>query len=65
MNNNQPRKKFLISERALNYLLRPVQVRKCNYPYSYAVENLGQQVTITVDGPWTYRKSFDFGFHRS
>jgi len=54
MNNNQPRKKFLISERGLNFLLRQVQVRKCNYPYSYDVENLGQQVTITVDGPWTF-----------
>lgn len=54
MNNNPPRKKFLISERAFNYLLRPVQVRKCNYPYSYNVENLGQHVTITVDGPWTF-----------
>jgi len=54
MNNNQPRKKFIISERALNYLIRPVQVRKCNYPYSYDVENLGQQVTITVNGSWTF-----------
>ena len=54
MSNNHSRKKFLISERALNYLLRPVQARKCNYPYSYDVENLGKQVTITVDGPWTF-----------
>ena len=54
MDNSQSRKKFLISERSLNFLLRPVQVRKCNYPYSYQVENLGQQVNITVDGPWTF-----------
>jgi len=54
MSNSHSRKIFLISERAFNYLLRPVQVRKCNYPYSYIVENLGQQVTITVDGPWIY-----------
>ena len=50
----QSRKKFLISERALNFLLRRVQVRKCNYPYSYVVENLGHPVTVTVDGPWTH-----------
>jgi len=54
MNNSHSRKKFLISERAFNYLLKPVQVRKCNYPYSYNVENLGQKVTIMVDGPWTF-----------
>jgi hypothetical protein len=29
-------------------------VRKCNYPYSYVVENLGLPVTVTVDGPWTH-----------
>jgi hypothetical protein len=54
MSNSHSKKKFLISERALNYLLRPVQVRQSNYPYSYDVENLGQKVTVTVDGPWTY-----------
>ena len=54
MSNSHSQKKFLISERGLNFLLRPVQVRQCNYPYSYTVENLGQKVTITVDGPWTF-----------
>jgi len=54
MSNSDSQKKFLISERALNYLLRPVQVRQCNYPYSYDVENLGQKVTVIVDGPWTF-----------
>ena len=54
MSNNHSRKKFLISERAFNYLLRPVQIRNCNYPHSYEVENLGQKVTVTVDGPWTF-----------
>ena len=48
------RNKFLITERSCNYILRPVQKRKCNYPYSYVVENLGQPVSVTVDRPWTY-----------
>ncbi len=46
--------KFLITERSCNYILRPVQVRKENYPYSYVVENLGQPVNVTVNRPWTY-----------
>jgi hypothetical protein len=68
MSNNQPYKnnnKFLISDRALNNILRPVQVRKCNYPYSYVIENLDQQVTVTVDRPWTfaYHLTLDFLGH--
>jgi len=51
---NKTKNKFLITERSCNYILRQVQARKCNYPYSYVVENLGQQVTVTVNGPWTY-----------
>jgi len=57
MSKHQPYKnnnKYLISERALNYILRPVQVRRCNYPYTYHVENLNQKVSVTVDRPWTY-----------
>ena len=54
MKSNHPHKKFLISERALNYILRPVQVNNRNYPYSYVIENLDQDVTVTVDGPWIY-----------
>ena len=57
MSNYPPEKnknKFLITERSCNYILRPVQVRKCNYPYSYVVENLGQPVNVTVNRPWTY-----------
>ena len=67
MNNIHPQKKILISERALNYILRPVQVRKCNYPYSYIIENLGKQVTVTVDRPWTYANHLilDFIGHES
>ena len=67
MSKHQPYKKILISERALNYILRPVQVRKCNYPYSYVIENLGKQVTVTVDRPWTYANHLilDFIGHES
>ena len=54
MKTNCSPKKFVISVRALNFILRPVQVRKCNYPYSYVIENLDRDVTVTVDGPWTY-----------
>jgi len=57
MSNYPPEKnknKYLISERSCNYILRQVQARKCNYPYSYVVENLGQPVNVTVNGPWTY-----------
>ncbi len=46
-------KKFLITERSLNYLLRPVQVRRVNYPYTYEVENMGKMVSVTVDKAWT------------
>jgi hypothetical protein len=45
--------KFLITERSLNYMLRPVQVRIQNYPYKYNVENLGEPVSVTVDRAWT------------
>jgi len=67
MSKHQPYKKILISERALNYILRPVQVRKCNYPYSYVIENLGKQVTVTVDRTWTYANHLilDFIGHES
>ena len=57
MSNYPPEKnknKFLITERSCNYILRPVQARKENYPYSYVVENLGQLVNVTVNRPWTY-----------
>lgn len=45
--------KFLITERSLNYILRPVQVRSQNYPYTYSVENLDEPVAIIVDQAWT------------
>ena len=45
--------KFLITERSLNYILRPVQVRSQNYPYTYSVENLDEPVSVTVDKAWT------------
>ena len=48
-NNN----KFLIKERSLNYILRPVQVRKENYPYTYSIENMDETVSVTVDRAWT------------
>jgi len=48
------RNKILITERSLNYILRPVQARRCNFPYTYHVENLNQKVSVTVDRPWTY-----------
>jgi hypothetical protein len=56
MSKNQPYKnidKFLITERSLNYILRPVQVRKENYPYTYIIENMGSKVAVTVDRSWT------------
>jgi len=56
MGKHQPYKntnKFLISERSLNYILRLVQVRKENYPYTYSIENMGNKVAITVDRAWT------------
>jgi hypothetical protein len=46
--------KFLITERSLNYILRPVQVRKDKYPHTYNIENMGSKVAITVDRAWTY-----------
>lgn len=57
MSKNNPYKnidKFLITERSLNYILRPVQVRKENYPYIYSIENMGSKVKITIDRAWTY-----------
>ena len=45
--------KFLITERSLNYILRPIQVRSQNYPYTYSVENLDETVSVTVDRAWT------------
>jgi hypothetical protein len=45
--------KFLITERSLNYILRPVQVRSQNYPYTYSVENMDEAVSVTVDRAWT------------
>jgi len=46
-------KKFLITERSLNYILRPVQVRKENYPYTYSIENMDKEVSVTIDRAWT------------
>ena len=57
MGKNNPYKnlsKFLITERSLNYILRPVQGRKENYPYTYTIENMGDDVAVTVDAAWTY-----------
>ena len=45
--------KFMITERSLNYILRPVQVRSQNYPYTYSIENLDETVSVTVDRAWT------------
>ena len=45
--------KFMITERSLNYILRPVQVRSQNYPYTYSVENLDETVSVSVDRAWT------------
>ena len=45
--------KFLITERSLNYILRPVQVRIQNYPYTYSIENMDEVVSVTVDRAWT------------
>ena len=57
MSKHQPYKnmnKFMITERSLNYILRPVQVRQRNYPHTYKIENLGNDENITVDRPWTF-----------
>ena len=56
MSNYPPEKnktKFLITERSCNYILRPVQARKENYPYTYRIENMGQEISVTVDRAWT------------
>jgi hypothetical protein len=56
MSNYPPEKnknKFLITERSCNYILRPVQARKENYPYTYRIANMGQEISVTVDGAWT------------
>ena len=46
--------KYLISERTLNYILRPVQARKNSYPYTYNIENFGEEISVSVDRAWTY-----------
>ena len=56
MSNYPPEKnknKFLITERSCNYILRPVQARKENYPYTYRIANMGQEISVTVDRAWT------------
>jgi hypothetical protein len=56
MSDNKPHEnnnKFLITERSLNYILRPVQVKSQNYPYTYSIENLDEKVSVTVDRAWT------------
>ena len=45
--------KFLITERSLNYILRPVRTRMNRYPYTYNVENMSENITVTVDRAWT------------
>ena len=57
-NNN----KFLITERSLNYILRPVQVRKENYPYTYCIKNMDETVSVTVDRAWTPNNHFILDF---
>jgi len=57
MSKRQPYKdinKYIISERSLNYILRPVQVRKENYPYTYYTENFDKEISVTVDRAWTF-----------
>jgi len=57
MSKHQPYKdinKFLITERSLDYILRPVRVRKENYPHTYISENLGEEISVTVDRAWTF-----------
>jgi len=56
MSKHQPHRnhnKFLITDRSLNYILRPVQVRKENYPYTYRIENMDEEISVTVDRAWT------------
>jgi hypothetical protein len=57
MSKHQPYKnmnKLLISERSLNYILRPVQARKNSYPYTYNIDNLDEKISVTVDRAWTW-----------
>ena len=42
--------KFLITERSLNYILRPVQVRFQNYPYTYSIENMDEAIEKCAPG---------------
>jgi len=56
MSNTKPYEninKFMITERSLNYILRPVQVRSQNYPYTYSIENMDETISVTVDSAWT------------
>ncbi len=56
MSKHQPYKnnnKFLITERSFNYIMRPVQVRKENYPHTYRIKNMDEEISITVDRAWT------------
>lgn len=56
MSRHQPYKnlnKFLITDRSSNHILRPVQVKKENYPYTYYVENLDADIVVTIDRAWT------------
>jgi hypothetical protein len=57
MSKHQPYKginKYIISERSLNYILHPVQARKNSYPYTYNIDNFGEELSVTVDRAWTY-----------
>lgn len=51
-NKENPRK-FLITERSMNHLLRPVYLRKASFPCLYRVENLGEGVEIGINQSWT------------
>jgi len=33
--------------------MRPVQVRKENYPYTYRIKNMDEEISVTVDRAWT------------
>jgi len=44
---------FLITERSFNYIMRLVQVRKANYPYTYRIQNMDEEISVTVDRAWT------------
>ena len=66
--------KFLITERSCNYILRPVQARKENYPHTYRIANMGKEISVTVDRAWTSQNHivldlighelFEIGFQR-